>query len=66
METEKTLYSAIPMRTWRWLGVNEAYVPSDVVWNEKMSRPRRTANCPSQKARSGRKPSYTGRNRREG
>ena len=35
METEKTLYSAIPMRTWRWLGVNEAYVPSDVVWNEK-------------------------------
>ena len=31
METkEKTLYSAIPMRTWRWLGVNEAYVPDDI------------------------------------
>ena len=31
MEKEKTLYSAIPMRTWRWLGVNGAYVPAGVV-----------------------------------
>jgi Fe-S cluster assembly protein SufD len=36
METkEKTLYSAIPMRTWRWLGVNEACAPDDVAVAEK-------------------------------
>lgn len=27
---ERTVYSSIPMRTWRWLGVNEAYLPEGV------------------------------------
>jgi hypothetical protein len=27
---ENKTFSAIPMRTWRWLGVNEALVPEDL------------------------------------
>ena len=28
---KKEIYSEIPMRTWRWLGVNEAAVPAAVL-----------------------------------
>ena len=30
MVQEQEIFSRIPMRTWRWLGVNEARVPENM------------------------------------
>ena len=30
MSENKELFGTIPMRTWRWLGVNEVYLPEEV------------------------------------
>lgn len=30
MENNKEIFSAIPMKTWRWLGVNETYLPEEI------------------------------------
>ena len=30
MSEKRELFTAIPMRTWRWLGVNEAYLPETI------------------------------------
>ena len=30
MENNKEIFSTIPMKTWRWLGVNEAYLPDEL------------------------------------
>lgn len=30
MENNREIFSAIPMKTWRWLGVNEAYLPEEL------------------------------------
>ena len=56
-ETEKKVaYSSIPMRTWRWLGINTAYLPEHIpettpienVKNIKVE-PGQTANVTRQK-----------------
>lgn len=30
MENNREIFSAIPMKTWRWLGVNETYLPEEI------------------------------------
>ena len=30
MSENKELFGTIPMRTWRWLGVNEVYLPEEI------------------------------------
>ncbi len=38
MAENEVIYSEIPMRTWRWLGVNEARVPAAVTAAEPQER----------------------------